>query len=146
MDTAPLHGIQLFRDLTPDELAVVAKNAFEKKYNDAATLFMENMPGEVMYVVKAGGVDLSKKGPDGEDKIFITLKPGDFFGEMSLIDESPRSATARVKGTTDLVVFTKKAFREMLQNDPRVAAKVLLNLLKVVNQRLRRTTDLVKNV
>jgi len=146
MDPAALKGLPIFQDLTPEELALVARIAFERAYRDQATLFLENMPGEVMYVIKSGSVDLSKRTPSGEDKVFVTLETGEFFGEMSLIDENPRSASATVRSGGELVVLSKKSFRELIASQPAVAAKVLFNILRVVNQRLRRMTELIKHV
>ena len=146
LDPNTLHELPIFEDLTPEELALVSKVAFERHYQEQATLFLEKMPGEVMYVIKTGHVDLSKRTPSGEDKTFVTLQAGEFFGEMSLIDENPRSASATVRGGSELVVMSKKAFRELIAQHPAVAAKVLYNILKVVNTRLRRMTELVKHV
>lgn len=146
MEPDALKGLPIFQDLEAEELALVAKAAFERSYHDHSTLFLENMPGEVMYIIKSGRVDLSKRTPTGEDKVFVTLEAGEFFGEMSLIDENPRSASATVRGAGELIVLSKKSFRELIANHPAVAAKVLFNVLRVVNQRLRRMTELVKHV
>lgn len=146
MDPAALKGLPIFQDLTPEELALVAKIAFERAYRDQSTLFLENMPGEVMYIIRSGSVDLSKRTPSGEDKVFVTLETGEFFGEMSLIDENPRSASATVRSGGELIVLSKKSFRELIASQPAVAAKVLFNILRVVNQRLRRMTELIKHV
>jgi CRP-like cAMP-binding protein len=146
VDARILQALPIFQDLTPEELELVAKLAFERTYRDQATLFLENMPGEVMYIIKTGEVDLSKRTLNGEDKTFVTLTAGAFFGEMSLLDESPRSASATVRGGGELIVLSKKSVRDLIANHPSVAAKVLYNILKVVNTRLRRMTDLVKHI
>lgn len=146
MEAKSLEGLAIFQDLTPDELKLVSKVAFERVYRDQATLFLENMPGEVMYIIKSGNVDLSKRTVSGEDKIFVTLQSGEFFGEMSLIDENPRSASATVRSGAELIVLSKKMFRELIAAHPAVAAKVLYNVLRVVNQRLRRMTELIKHI
>jgi CRP/FNR family cyclic AMP-dependent transcriptional regulator len=146
VDAKTLAGLPIFQDLTAEELALFATAAFERGYRENATLFLENMPGEVMYVIKTGNVDLSKRTPAGEDKTFVTLQAGEFFGEMSLIDENPRSASATVRGGTELIVISKDALRGLIADQPAVAAKVLYNILRVVNGRLRRMTELIKHV
>jgi len=146
VDTKSLEGLAIFQDLSEDELRLVAKAAFERAYREQATLFLENMPGEVMYIIKSGSVDLSKRTVSGEDKTFVTLQPGEFFGEMSLIDENPRSASATVRSGGELIVLSKKSFRELIASHPAVAAKLLYNILRVVNQRLRRMTELIKHI
>jgi len=146
MDPARLEGLPIFQDLTAEELTLVAKAAFERSYREQATLFLENMPGEVMYIIKSGSVDLSKRTPNAEDKVFVTLMPGEFFGEMSLLDENPRSASATVRDGGELIVLSKKSLRELIAHHPAVAAKLLYNILRVVNTRLRRMTELIKHV
>jgi len=146
MDPASLKGQPIVQDLTDEELALVAKAAFERAYREQATLFLENMPGEVMYIVKSGSVDLSKRTPSGEDKVFVTLQAGEFFGEMALMDENPRSASATVREGGELIVLSKKSLRELIASHPAVAAKLLYNILRVVNTRLRRMTELIKHI
>lgn len=146
MDPASLKGLPIFQDLSAEELALVAKAAFERSYRDQSTLFLENMPGEVMYIIKSGSVDLSKRTPSGEDKTFVTLQAGEFFGEMALLDENARSASATVRDGGELIVLSKKSLRELIASHPAVAAKLLYNILRVVNTRLRRMTELIKHI
>lgn len=133
-----LKKIPLFAELTEQEIYQVMKLSFEKKYPAGATLFIEGMPGEVLYIVKQGGVDILKKTAQGE-VLLSTLGAGEFLGEMSLIDTSPRSATARVAQDSELIVITRKCFQDMLKGDPHISAQLLLHFLRVMGGRLRAT-------
>jgi len=133
-----LKGISLFKELTDAELDVISKRIFEKVYKKGSTLFVEGMPGEVLYIVTEGSVEIYKKTKD-KDVLITTVMPGDIVGEMSLIDAGPRSASGRTGAHSKLVVVTKKSFNEMLDSDPGIAAKILMALLKTINKRLRIT-------
>ncbi len=133
-----LKKIPLFSELTENEIYQVMKLSFEKKYPKESTLFVEGMAGEVLYIIKSGKVDIVKKTPQGE-VLLSSLGPGEFLGEMSLIDDSKRSATARVAEDSELVVITRKCFNDMLSGDPHITAKLLLHFLRVSARRLRET-------
>ena len=133
-----LKKIPLFAELTENEIYQVMKLSFEKKYPKDSTLFVEGMAGEVLYIIKAGKVDIVKKTPQGEI-LLSSLGTGEFLGEMSLIDDSKRSATARVAVDSELIVITRKCFNDMLQGDPHITAKLLLHFLRVSARRLRET-------
>ena len=138
-DYEKIKELFLFRNLSDEELEVVMKRAFAKDYKKGATLFVEGMPGEVVYIVVDGGIDITKKSKEGKEMEIARLGPGEIVGEMSLIDAGPRSATGRVNADSKLIVITKKSFNEILESDPAIAAKILMELLKVVNRRLRET-------
>jgi CRP/FNR family cyclic AMP-dependent transcriptional regulator len=133
-----LKKIPLFADLTENEIYQVMKLSFEKKYPKDSTLFVEGMSGEVLYIIKDGSVDIIKKTDKGE-VVLSTLKTGEFLGELSLIDDSKRSATARVAEESTLVVITRKCFQDMLKGDPLITSKLLLHILRVTASRLRAT-------
>jgi CRP-like cAMP-binding protein len=133
-----LKNIPLFSDLTENEIYKIMKLSFVKKYDKDATLFVEGMPGEVLYVVKSGKIAILKKTPGGEI-LLSEIGAGEFVGELSLIDDSPRSATARVSADSELVVVTRKCFQDMLKGDPLITSKLLMHFLKVSASRLRAT-------
>ena len=139
MDYDRLKQISLFKDLTDAELEIVMKKVFEKPYKKGATLFVEGMPGEVLYIVTEGGVEITKK-TKGGDTTIAQIGPGEIVGEMSLIDAGVRTASGKTNMDSKLVVITKKSFTDILESDPAIAAKILMALLRIVNGRLR-TTD-----
>jgi CRP/FNR family cyclic AMP-dependent transcriptional regulator len=139
-----LKNNHLFSALTPEELERIAKLIFLRSYRKGRTLFFEGTPGEVMYLIYSGQVGIYKTVPGKDDMLLATLSPGSFFGEMSLVDAQPRSATARVAEDAELVVITKKVFDQMLLTDPGITSKILIALLKVALGRLRSTDEKIK--
>lgn len=135
-----LRAIGIFQAFTNEELEKIQRLIFEKEYRAGATLFLEGMPGEVLYLVKSGQVEIYKRRQDGEFAMAV-LSPGDILGEMSLIDDAPRSASARVIRDSRLLVITKKNFQEIMQAHPQAANKILIVLLRIVNRRLRETNE-----
>ncbi len=133
-----LKSIKLFDGMTDEELDIISKRVFEKPYKKGSTLFVEGMAGEVLYIVVDGGVDIIKKTKEG-DAVIAEIKPGEIAGEMSLIDSAPRTASGKTNSDSRLVVITRKSFNEILDSDPKIAAKILMELLKIINKRLRIT-------
>ncbi len=146
IDLESLKDIPLFRDFSPQELGTVITLFFEKAYSKNSTLFVEGMTGEILYVVKKGSVQILKKVGPNQEAVLATLKDGEFLGEMSLIDNRPRTATARVGEESVLLVMTKKAFNTMMEKHPEIALKVLMCFLKIANERLRKANESIKQV
>lgn len=138
MDYKLLENIPLFRGLTKDEMERVLQLAFVKDYKNGLTLFFEGMQGGIMYVILTGVVDLYKKSKDDEENIFlVSIKKGDYLGELSLIDEDQRSATAKIAEDSQLLVITRKCFNDMIYKEPEIALKILLNIVKKLSERLK---------
>ena len=138
VDWRELQQIPLFAELTEDEIYEVLKLAFIKKYQANATLFLEGMKGEVLYVVKQGKVGIFKKTDNGE-VLLAELGAGECLGELSLIDDEKRSASARVLEESELVVVTRKCFNDLLNADPKITSKLLMYFIKITARRLRQT-------
>lgn len=146
LDLETLKPLPLFKDLTSTELTNVAPLFFEKPYTKSSTLFVEGMTGEILYVIKKGSVNILKKGANNQEIVLATLKEGEFLGEMSLIDNRPRTATAKVAEESMLLVMTKKAFTTLLEKHPDIALKILLVFLRIANERLRKANESIKQV
>jgi CRP/FNR family transcriptional regulator, cyclic AMP receptor protein len=105
-------------------------------FNDGDLIFHEGDDSREMYVVISGEVVVSKKAAAG-DVHLATLRKGDFVGEMSLLESLPRSATARAKGTTKLVVIHPGGFLLKIRRDPTFA----FEMLQTLSRRIRVTND-----
>jgi CRP-like cAMP-binding protein len=141
MDYNRLRSLTVFRDLDKNELEIVYKHVFEKSIKKDYILFMEGMLGELLYIIISGRVELIKKTKDNKEALLATMGANDIIGEMSLIESAPRTATGRTSADSVLMVITKQAFNEILDSNPRIAAKILMSLLKIMSKRLRVTTD-----
>ena len=136
-DYRKLSSIPIFRDLDKNELEVVFNHVFEQNVKKDNVLFVEGMPGESLYIIMSGGVEITKETKNNEKILLALMGPGDMVGEMSLIDAEPRSATAVTTEDSVLLVITKRSFNEILRSDSQIAAKILMGLLKVISRRLR---------
>ena len=100
-------------------------------YQSTEVIFSQNMPGQEMFIVYSGRVDLYSQTPSGESKLLRIIRAGDFFGEMALVDESPRSATAIAgEDNTRLLVLDKSKFLYLLRNQPDFALVVMGKLCR----------------
>lgn len=140
VDLKDLQQIYIFSDLTADELERIKPLIFEKEFRKGTALFFEGMAGGIMYLVKSGQIEIYKRQGSLEIPI-TTLGPGDFLGEMSLLDDEPRSAAARVSQDAVLLVVTKRHFQEILKASPEGANKIFIALLKIMSKRLRDTNQ-----
>jgi len=133
--------VDLFKDLSDDELSRILYMAFVEDYETDLLLFNEGQEGNVMFIILSGEVQLFKKDKNNENKLILTLKDSEFFGEMSLIENQARSTSARISKPTKMLVITKRAFQNMLDADPHITSKLLMKFLKILSERLRKTTS-----
>jgi CRP-like cAMP-binding protein len=146
LDYNRLHSLTIFKDLDKNELEIVHKHVFEQSVKKDSVLFAEGMPGELLYIIISGCVEIIKETKDNEKIVLATIGANDIVGEMSLIDSEPRSATGRTSEDSVLLVIKKQSFNDILQSDPRIAAKVLMGLLKVISRRLRMTDKKIEEI
>jgi CRP-like cAMP-binding protein len=104
-----------------------------KQYNQGDYIFRENEKGEEMYILQEGVVELRKKVGQGEKCLKVVDTPKDFFGEMALVDESPRSASAVAVTDTTLVAVNQPAFENMILTNGKFALKII----KILSARIR---------
>lgn len=104
-------------------------------YGKDTVVCRQGEPGDTLYVIQSGAVEISRL-QDGREVVLAILGPGDFFGEMALVDEKPRSATATTIGPTRLLALTRESFLARVRQDP----GVVLHLLKALSRRIEETT------
>lgn len=137
MNEAALKKISLFAGLADAELREL--KAYLKRQSHAAqqTIFWMNEKGDRLYVVEEGKVEISYTDKDGRDVSLAVLEPGSFFGELSLIDGEPHSATARAVEETVLLTLDRDSFYRFLNKHPQLSR----TLLEVLTARLRNSTS-----
>ncbi|MBW6468190.1 MAG: cyclic nucleotide-binding domain-containing protein [Anaerosomatales bacterium] len=131
-DTQMLAGVPLFSRCTAAEIEAVTARALVNEFEAGQLIVSQNTPGTAFYLVLEGRVDVEKDGTH-----VGTLGVGEFFGEMSLLDNAPRSATIRAAEQTRCMMLSSWDFRAALEQHPSVAVK----LLEVLTQRLRATDE-----
>jgi hypothetical protein len=128
-----------FIQFVPEELAGFKEYCVEKNIKKGEILFNENEDGKAMYVVRKGSIKISKIGFLGEI-VIAAVNPGEFAGEMAVIDGSPRSAAAIAAVDTELYELSLERFDLMKKEKPGIAIKIMGILLKLLSIRLRATT------
>jgi CRP-like cAMP-binding protein len=113
---------------------------FQARVAAGQMVFEEGDLGSEMYVIQSGTVELVKKTRRGDVKVLATLEKGDFFGEMSILEDVPRTATARAKTDCELIKIGQSTFDEMLRHNTEIAVRMLRKL----SRRLRETTKLLE--
>ncbi len=114
------------------------KSEFEKQLNTGEVLFKDGDRGDEMYLIKSGKIRISKSAGEVE-KTLAVLKEGDFFGEMSVIDGSPRSATATAIEPAELVIFDREVFMNQVRENP-----LIEYVLHTLIRRLRDADEQIK--
>ncbi len=109
-----------------------------KNYKDGSIIFEENSIGKEMYIILSGQVKVIKENDCGETTL-ATLEEGEFFGEMSLFDNFPRSATVMAIGDVILLEINQKDFLRKISKDPSIAFR----MLEIMSQRIRQTDEML---
>ena len=137
-----LENVPIFEDLTKKELSEVMRLTHERTYKKDEHVFKKLAPAEGMYVILDGGVLITDS---DSETIFATLESGDFFGELALLDEEPRSASAISTMPSRLIGFFRTDLLTLMKRSPELGNKILLNLSRVLGERLRRTNQELAN-
>ena len=113
---------------------IAGLSKFRQSYRKSEVVFKEGSTGSEMYLIHSGRVLLSVQQNETQEVPLAVLNPGDFFGEMALVDDSPRSATASaVEDDTELIVMDRARFLFMVRQQPEFA----LSLMHTLCRRLR---------
>jgi CRP/FNR family transcriptional regulator, cyclic AMP receptor protein len=126
--------VPLFSDLSQHEQQVLAVNCREREYPEGATLLRQGETGVGLFIVTSGTVRVVQQGPDGNARDLGTFERGSVLGEMSLLDDLPRTATVVALEPTRALVIPVWDFRAALRESPDIAIK----LLSVMSRRLRK--------
>ncbi|MFL6335088.1 MAG: DUF1003 domain-containing protein [Pyrinomonadaceae bacterium] len=140
MTLEALRSVPLFASLG-DESAGALRELLELEARPAGSvLFRKGEQGGAMYLIEGGRVRIHIKDRDGEDVTLAELASGDFFGEMSILDGKPRSATATVAEDARLAVLSRQHFHDFVRRSPEVA----LSMLAAITERLRHTDEMLR--
>jgi len=129
--------IPVFKDLTPFDLRFVVPILHQREYQKDELVFAEGEAGNGMYIVQSGQVDIIGTASNKEKILYATLLDRQFFGELSLVDGQPRSASAVCVAQSTLYGFFKPDLLELIDKHPAIGTKILFNLTQVLGNRLR---------
>ena len=146
MKVDTLRRIGIFNELNSSELESIIHLVREETFPVNTLLFNENDEGDSLYILCSGLVKISKGVMDNREKTLAILSAGTLFGEMSLIDGSPRSATARTLEETRVFIVDRDNFQRMVEDNPHIGVKILQGLVRMLSQRLRETNEQISNL
>lgn len=133
-----LRSIPLFDNLSRRDIATLQRLLHRREYVAGESVFVEGEPGLGMYIIAKGVVSIQSE-PSGRE--LVELSDGDFFGEIALLNEVIRSATARAKSDCLLLSLFQPDLLGLLDRNPRLGVKILLSLSRLVGIRLVEVSD-----
>ena len=136
-----LKSLPLFKDLSGRDIGAVMQALHIRTYEEGEAVFVEGDIGRALFLVETGRVELTKSDPQGRPQRLVVAGPGDFFGEMALLEELPRSASATAIEKATLHLFYRTTLEALLRHDPRVGVSILLHIARLLSARLRRASQ-----
>jgi len=127
-----------FKDFDKDDLAALSSACGEDSFGKDDMVFQEEAPGDRMHIIKSGTVKIVKKVKDKENTLAV-LNPGEFFGEMALLDGMPRSAGAKAGEAVTVITISRQHYAALRDKAPKTALKLMDILVNVLSNRLRQT-------
>ncbi|MSO20619.1 MAG: DUF1003 domain-containing protein [Acidobacteria bacterium] len=136
-----LRNTSLFAALEDDELAMISSLIDTRHFSKGQIIFTRGDVGDSLYIVRDGQVEVSSDSTEGTKIVFAEYPPGEVFGEISLLDGGPRTATAVATEDSDLLIFDRTDVLALVTKHPDAA----LDLLAVMGRKLRSTNELLRN-
>jgi CRP-like cAMP-binding protein len=137
-----LRSVPIFSELTEADFSSLAKVANRRRYPKDSVVFFENEQGDFFFMILEGRIKVTILGDDGREVILSLLGSGDFFGEMALLDNEPRSATAIAVEDTELLSLHRNDFQAVLSDN----RSITVGLIKVLTARLRRANHQISTL
>ena len=132
-----LRAIPLFSKVRAEDLEALAKVVIERRFAKNTTIVEVGLPGDYMYAIRDGRVKVTKASDDGREKILSFVEAGGFFGDMSLFDQEPRSASVKALEDCRLFALSRRDALEILRRSPDFSLAVIRALIS----RLRETDE-----
>ena len=143
-ESDPLSGVTIFEGLSKRERRKVAEAMRERSCSPDEPVFREGETDGTLYIVLKGGVEIREGCEGGSFGERVYPGPRTFFGEMALIEDAPRTATARSVGSSSLLCLSRSDFLALCDQRPRLGIHVIVRLSMIVSERLRYTNRCLK--
>ena len=137
-----LKKVPLFSELDDDEFQQIAAVVREHHYKKHTTIVHVDDPGNALYILKNGLVKVTIEDHNGYEMILRLLYPTDFFGDMSLLDGEPRSATITTQEPSEVLIISRDHFLRIIEKSP----GILLKMAAMLSRRLRKTNELIHSL
>lgn len=140
---ALLQDIPLFDGLSQKNLSAIQAILHRREFSPGEILFHQGNPGVGMYVIQKGKIEILY---EPTDEVLAELTDGDFFGELALLNETPRSATAVSRGDSVLHGLFRPDLMDLVERQPSLGVQILLHMGQVLSERLVRTNEQVQEL
>src|SRR2546427_3660762 len=137
-----LRTVPIFSELSDEDITSLARLALRKRYPKDTVVFFENEEGDFFFTILEGRIKVTILGDDGREVILSMLGPGDFFGEMALLDNETRSATAIAVEESELLSLHRNDFQSVLNDNKSITSA----LIRVLSARLRRANHQISTL
>ncbi len=138
-----LGKIPIFDGLNNRELVQIERILHRREYQSEEVIFHQDDPGMGMYIIESGTVEIISEPLNHR---LAELTSGEFFGELALLDESLRTATAIAKVPSSLLCFFQPALFDIIERNPRLGVKILFRLAYVIGERLKKSNEEVQEL
>ncbi len=140
-----LRSLDIFKDLRDRELGYLVQSLHSRTYRPGEVVFQEGDIGRALFVLETGAVELTLPFQN-ETRVLYQVKPGEFFGEMALLESLPRTATATATEKSHLHLLYKSKLDALLSAEPRIGVTIMSHLARLLSSRLRRVNEDFKPV
>lgn len=137
-----LQKVPFFSRLSDDEASALARRLVQRHFEENQVIFHRGDPGGLLYIISEGKVKITHGTPEGQEALLAILGTGDFFGELALLDDAPRSATAVAMERTQALTLHRDEFLNFLGKNPEFADHVM----RTLTQRIRHLNDQISDV
>lgn len=141
-----LQSIEIFSDLRQEDFDVLRSIIRERNCKKGELIFNQNDPGKELFIVESGCIAIEVELPDGKKLELSEIESGNFFGEMSIFEDAPRSATCRTKKLTTLYSLHQDDFFRLMRKHPEIAAKIMYRMLNITASRLKNTDKFLSDM
>jgi CRP/FNR family transcriptional regulator, cyclic AMP receptor protein len=125
-----LRRVPLFQSLNEAQLDVLATGSLRRNFPRGRTIVAEGEPSQSLYILLSGRAKVQRSDSEGKEVILAVIGPGEFFGEMSLIDDAPRSASVITLESSDFMAINKDGFKAMLMQNTDIGMQVMRGLVR----------------
>lgn len=140
--TAALKLVPFFNNLSTEDTEHLVQRLVMRRFNTGQIIFHHGDPGGLLYIITRGKVKITHSTPDGQEAMLAIFGSGDFFGELALLDESPRSATVEAIEPTETLTLHREDFIRFLSDNPNFA----LHVLHTLAQHIRRLNNQISDI
>lgn len=137
-----LQQVPFFADLNKQELGELSAQLVLRRFSSGQIIFHHGDPGGLLYIIRKGKIKITYSTLDGQEALLAILGANDFFGELALLDEAPRSATAEALETTEALTLHREDFIRFIRNNPDFSLHVLQTLTKRIRNLNNQISDI----